>query len=119
MTPRTFQGRCGRGRLGRQGLVTLLMTGLSLGGCSESSLRGTASPPYDAGYRDGCQTGTSKASNLTGVVVRDEARYLADPEYASGWRNGERNCNGQNLSTSPTDPMQPVDVDGPTYGPSN
>jgi hypothetical protein len=86
---------------------------LALAGCSEELLRETSSPAYAAGYQDGCKNGSSTASNLTGAFIRDEARYKADPDYATGWRSGNRNCDGQSLEVNPNAPLEQIDVDGP------
>lgn len=103
----------------KSGMPTVLLVVLTLAACGEETIRATASSAYADGYRDGCKNGSSNASNLTGVGVKDEKRYLADPEYASGWRNGNRTCDGQNLIVNPTNPMEQVDIDGPTYFPSD
>lgn len=94
-------------------IIHLLMTGLILTACSEEILRSNSSPSFADGYQDGCKSGSSTASNLTGQFVRNETRYANDPEYASGWRNGDRECDGQHFNVNPTNPMEPVDIDGP------
>ena len=81
--------------------------------CSEEFLRSNSSPAYADGYKAGCENGTSTASNKTGEFVRDEKRYLAEDEYARGWRAGDRSCNGVGFNANPNDPMQPIDIDGP------
>ncbi len=84
-----------------------------LGGCSEEFLRSNSSPAFADGYKAGCENGTSTASNKTGEFVRDDRRYLADDEYARGWRSGNQSCNGVGFNANPNDPMQPIDIDGP------
>lgn len=98
--------------------ANLVLPLLLLTGCSEDWLRGNSSPPYADGYRDGCANGTSTASNQNGAFVRDDPRYLNDPEYARGWRSGDRECDGENLMYNPNDAMEPIQVDGPqgVYG---
>lgn len=102
--------------LARRPYTVLLL--VLLNGCSEDWLRSNSSPAYAAGYRDGCSNGTSTASNQNGIVVRDDQRYLNDPEYARGWRSGDRECDGENFMYNPNDPMEPIQVDGPqgVYG---
>ncbi|MGZ8218831.1 hypothetical protein [Methylomagnum sp.] len=95
-------------------LIALCLTASFLMACSEGLLREASSPAYADGYRDGCANGSSTASNLTGQRTRDEARYNAEPDYAQGWQNGDRECNGENLETNPNNPMEPIDLDGPT-----
>lgn len=92
----------------------LFLIGISalLNGCSLDVLRTNSSPAYADGYRDGCATGSSIASNINGLVVRDEQRYLKDAEYARAWRAGSRKCNGGSFRANPNDPMQPIDIDG-------
>ena len=51
---------------------TTLLALVLFAGCSQDQLLQNASPAYAAGYRDGCQNGTSTASNKTGAFVRDE-----------------------------------------------
>lgn len=94
---------------------TLLALGLSalLNGCSEELLRATSSPAYADGYRDGCSSGSARASNLNDALVRDEQRYLNEPDYARAWRAGNRECDGEGFRSNPNDPMQPIQIDGP------
>lgn len=94
---------------------TLLTFGLCafLNGCSEELLRSNSSPAYADGYRDGCSSGAARASNLNDAFVRDEQRYLNDPEYARAWRAGDRTCDGESFRTNPNDPMQTIQIDGP------
>ena len=92
--------------------IALLAT---LSGCGEEFLRATSSPAFADGYQDGCTNGSSTASNLTGQSVRDEKRYKADPEYAKGWQDGNRACNGGDLRSNPNHPREPITVEGPDY----
>lgn len=82
-------------------------------GCSQDLLLANSTPAYAAGYKDGCASGTARASNQTGAFVRDEQRFLNDTDYGSGWRNGNRQCDGENFRTNPNDPMQTIEIDGP------
>lgn len=90
----------------------LLIPGL-LAGCGDELLRQQANPAFATGYDDGCKNGSSMASNLTGQFIRNEARYNSEPEYARGWQNGNRACNGENLQQNPNNPMEQIDIDGP------
>ncbi len=92
-------------------LTPLLL--LMLNACGEEFLRSTSSPAFADGYKAGCDNGTATASNKTGAFVRDEQRYLNEPEYARGWRSGNQECNGENLKFNPNDSMQPLEIDGP------
>ena len=94
------------------GLLALLTA------CSADLLNANSSPAYAKGYQDGCANGSSTASNANGMFVRDESRYLNDPEYARGWRTGNRMCNGDHFNANPNDPMEPIQIDGMggTYG---
>jgi hypothetical protein len=87
---------------------------LILTGCSESLLKYTSTPGYADGYKEGCQNGTEAASNLTGQKVRNNKRYYSEPEYAKGWQAGNRECNGSNFRQNPNNPMQPIDLNGPS-----
>jgi len=81
--------------------------------CSEEFLRSTSSTSFGDGYKAGCENGTSMASNKTREFVRDDQRYLNDPDYARGCRSGNQECNGDNFKFNPNDSMQPVEIDGP------
>ena len=94
-------------------LLVLVPASGFLSGCGEAFLQQETSQAFNEGYSDGCRNGSSAASNLTGESVRDEARYNTDPEYARGWLNGNRVCNGQNLNLNPNTPSEPIDIDGP------
>lgn len=85
----------------------------SLAGCGEALLRSTSSPAYVDGYNDGCTNASAAGSNLTGQFVRNEARYNAEPDYAQGWLNGSRECNGDALRATPDDTLEQIDLDGP------
>lgn len=93
--------------------LTPLLLSMLLTACSEEFLRSTSSSAFADGYKAGCDNGTAAASNKTGAFVRDEQRYLNDPEYGRGWRSGNRACDGENFKFNPNDSMQPVEIDGP------
>jgi hypothetical protein len=63
-----------------------------LGGCAPQKRDANVNlggypPAFRAGYVDGCES----AHRLVGAV-RDEARFKADPMYATGWRDGFEIC---------------------------
>lgn len=93
----------------RLALITLLSLTTA---CGQEFMLSHSSPSFADGYRAGCQNGTSNASNKTGEFVRDEKRYETDSEYAHGWRNGNRECNGDSFRGNPNDPLQPIEIDG-------
>jgi hypothetical protein len=81
--------------------------------CGNNFLHFGSTHAYADGYNDGCTNGSSTASNLTGQLTRNEARYNSEPDYASGWLNGNRECNGTNLRFNPNNPLEQVDVNSP------
>ena len=58
-------------------LTALYLLAFLLTACSEGLLREDSSPAYADGYRDGCDDGSSTASNLTGQRVRDDVGQRA------------------------------------------
>jgi hypothetical protein len=60
----------------------------------EANVNLTGYPPaFRAGYLDGCET-----SKRTSGRTRDEERFKHDPQYASGWRDGNDICTRQRKS---------------------
>ena len=60
----------------------------------EANVNLTGYPPaFRAGYLDGCET-----SKHTNGRTRDEDRFKHDPQYASGWRDGNDICTRQRKS---------------------
>jgi hypothetical protein len=47
-------------------------------------------PEFRQGYEDGCASAGARAKG--GRQVRNEARFKADLQYASGWRDGFDMC---------------------------
>lgn len=45
-------------------------------------------PAFRDGYGDGCQS----AKNTAATLRRDEARFVNDAQYATGWRDGFDFC---------------------------
>ena len=62
------------------------LLGLLLISCSQEFVLSNSTPSFAEGYRAGCKSGSSVASNMTGEIIKDDKRYLNDAEYASGWR---------------------------------
>jgi hypothetical protein len=94
-------------------LMVLVAILSALAACGDQFLRAGSSQAYLDGYNDGCTNGSSTASNLTGQFTRNEARYNSEPDYASGWLNGNRECNGENLRANPNNPLEQIDLDEP------
>jgi hypothetical protein len=94
-------------------IMISFLTVSALTGCGEGMPRLGSSQAYLDGYEDGCANGSSTAGNLSGQLIRNEARYNSEPDYATGWSNGNRECNGENLRVNPNNPMEQIDIDGP------
>ncbi|MBL9096050.1 MAG: hypothetical protein JNK07_03920 [Alphaproteobacteria bacterium] len=64
---------------------------LSLAACETS--RYDDDPLYDAGFSDGCETGTARTPG-TPVTrpVRDQASWDASDAYRAGWKAGYSSC---------------------------
>jgi hypothetical protein len=80
-------------------MISILLFGA---GCSQDMLLAHSTPAYAQGYREGCQTGTAAASNISGTVVRNEKRYKNEPDYQQGWDAGQNRCNARFDTTIPT-----------------
>ncbi len=94
-------------------LLTLTAMLATLTGCGEGMLRSGSSPAYLDGYNDGCANGSSRAGNLAAQVIRDEARYNAESDYAVGWANGNRECDGESFRANPNNTMEPIEIEAP------
>lgn len=90
-------------------LIALLLTG-----CTETLLKADSSPAFVDGYNDGCATGSAKLDpNATpNHPVKNAARYNAEPDYANGWQNGLRECDGSDMANNPNNPNEQIDVFG-------
>lgn len=42
-------------------------------------------PAFREGYADGC-------ASAHGAIARDDSRFITDPHYATGWRDGRSIC---------------------------
>jgi hypothetical protein len=93
--------------------LLLLLIAPVVTGCGEHLLKMESSQAYKDGYNDGCASGSAATNALAGQFTKDMDRYGSDPDYASGWRNGERECNGTDLMTNPNNPFEQRDIDGP------
>ncbi|NBS16270.1 MAG: hypothetical protein EBT06_00955 [Gammaproteobacteria bacterium] len=94
------------------GLLGLLL----ISGCSQEFVLSNSTPSFAEGYRAGCKSGSSVASNMTGEIIKDDKRYLNDAEYATGWREGDRACHASGSKVNPNQPMEQIEIDGPLGG---
>ncbi|CAG8865599.1 hypothetical protein PS627_01518 [Pseudomonas fluorescens] len=65
-----------------------------LGGCQSTSQRLLAEgypAPFADGFQDGCASGRQAAGAL-GEFRKNVTFYLQDPQYATGWDDGFRQC---------------------------
>lgn len=65
-----------------------------LGGCQSTSQRLLAEgypAPFVSGFDDGCASGRQAAGAL-GEFRKKVNTYLQDPQYATGWDDGFRQC---------------------------
>ena len=47
---------------------------------------------YQAGYSDGCATGTARGSRVEQPPVRQEDVYQQSSDYRAGWASGYHTC---------------------------
>ena len=59
------------------------------------------SDSYRAGYRVGCFDGQFAAGRPT-YIDRDEERFKAEPDYAAGWSDGQRECYEEAMNSPQT-----------------
>ena len=69
-------------------VITLSLVACVSGGTSANR----ESAEYQAGYNDGCATGSARASRLEQAPQRDQALYDANADYRAGWSNGYNVC---------------------------
>jgi len=50
------------------------------------------SPFYQAGFADGCATGSAETAPVRRNPQRDEALYATDSGYRAGWLSGRATC---------------------------
>jgi hypothetical protein len=75
-------------------LLVLMLAGASLIGCQdtrEQLLSDGYPPEYADGFAAGCSSGRQAAGALA-QFHKDVQRYLAQPLYAEGWRDGYGQC---------------------------
>lgn len=66
---------------------------LVLGACASDEVRQLQNEPsYEAGYGDGCTTGTEETKSFSTRRVRDEYLFKNDRAYRAGWRQGYFEC---------------------------
>jgi hypothetical protein len=67
------------------------LSALSLAACGTSQFEDD--PLYDAGFSDGCSTGTSRSSGTpTRQADRDNELWRESEAYRAGWRQGYGAC---------------------------
>jgi hypothetical protein len=49
-------------------------------------------PLYDAGFSDGCATGTARTPGIPTKPVRDNSLWEQSEGYRAGWRAGYGSC---------------------------
>jgi hypothetical protein len=59
-------------------------------GCASNA--NSDSPDYQAGYSDGCASGSAADSYSRHRVIRDEHAFRHNPDYKAGWRSGYNAC---------------------------
>jgi hypothetical protein len=70
--------------------VFLMLVTLAACGTTDSSLKDQGkSEAYIQGFHDGRHSGMSEEGNPYEHYIKDEARFVADLEYKSGWLAGE------------------------------
>lgn len=75
---------------------------LSLAACdlpepSETMIasQSNVSPSYQQGFDDGCHSGRQAAGSLFDQFRKDQSRFNADRDYATGWSDAFRQCETQ------------------------
>lgn len=71
--------------------ILLLASLMALIGCASQSAN-TDSADYQAGYSDGCASGSAADGYPRGRKIRDEQAFANNPDYKSGWRAGYNAC---------------------------
>lgn len=78
----------------RQALLALMLAGLAVAGCQSTGQQLLAegyAPEYVEGFEAGCGSGRQAAGAMANFR-KDVPRYLSQPLYAEGWRDGYRQC---------------------------
>ena len=80
--------------------VVLTAIGLFACGTTDGSLRDKGkSDSYIQGFHDGRHSGMSEEGNYFEHYIRDNARFVDDPDYQQGWIAGE--SEGKRLQDQP------------------
>lgn len=77
--------------------VVALLATLALSGCATSNAN-RQSAEYQAGYGDGCSTGSARASRIQQEPQRNQELYEANADYRAGWASGYNVCGGNQSS---------------------
>lgn len=74
---------------------------LTLSACATSNYE--KDPLYDAGFSDGCSTGTARTQGAPpSKPVRDEADWKSSDAYRAGWKAGYGSCAPSGSSSGDT-----------------
>lgn len=71
---------------------------LVAGACAGDYARYADEPSFQTGYGDGCVTATEADKSFSTKRQRDDEAFAGDKAYASGWRQGYLQCNGNERS---------------------
>jgi hypothetical protein len=64
---------------------------LTLSACATTNYE--KDPLYDAGFSDGCSTGTARTQGApASKPIRDESDWKASDAYRAGWKAGYSSC---------------------------
>ena len=81
-------------------LVLLAAASLSLAACGTSQY--DDDPLYDAGFSDGCETGTARTPGTPVTKpVRDQSLWDTSDAYKAGWRSGYGACSPGSRGDTP------------------
>lgn len=80
-------------------IIAAILAPLALGACSTTKYDND--PMYDAGFGDGCATGTARSQGAPpSSPVRDDADWENSDAYRAGWKAGYGACNTAGRSDS-------------------
>jgi hypothetical protein len=72
-------------------MISALTLSLALAACGTTEYAND--PLYDAGFSDGCATGTARSAGTPASKAdRDQALWDDSGAYRSGWRAGYNSC---------------------------
>ena len=76
------------------GLIAASLLAVSLAACADTKY--DSDPMYDAGFTDGCATGTARSSGTPpSKAERDQAAWDSSEAYRAGWKAGYASCSPQ------------------------